>query len=273
MSHDPEENRRQTYINSINRVKAFVYSSEFKQQSVTAIEQKREFLEKAYGNFVEEHQKLVQWVPSNCFEREDNKFAQVEQIYPELIIKIRQRLSELDARAAIARQKSCEKERKKPSESAKEKESEKMSGKRNVATMEADSSSENTNEEEIETKVNRLRSVVYRVTLPQRAERDDLRHQLTHTHAHNLNSTRRDMRRCVHRRVVCYNCRGPHPMHKCVMFKARDIGSRRARVATLNLCENCFQPREALRFHRCTGGSCWRCGRFHNSLLCANAVQ
>lgn len=163
MSHDPEENRRQTYVNSINRVKDFVHSSEFKQQSAVVIEQKREFLEKLYGNFVEEHQKLVQWVPKNCYAKEDNKFAQVEEIYQDLIIKFRQRLSELETRAAIARQKSCEKERKKPSERANEKESEKMSRRRNVAIMEADSNSENTNEEEIEAKINRLQSVVYGV--------------------------------------------------------------------------------------------------------------
>lgn len=256
MSIEPEQNRRQTHINSINRVKVFVQSEKFNEASAAEIEQKSEFLENSYIKFMEEHQNLIHFLPKSEFKKEDDKFASVEEIYQKIKLKIRQRANELEIKATIERQN-------------------KMSGKNDVQQVEADTCSEDTVEEKID---EQLKIAAHRVIVDRRsedAEREDLRNQLARKRS--ADQSPRAVQSTVHRMfrsIVCHNCRAhTHPMFKCYAFKALDIAQRRDRVNVLGLCENCLQPKERSRAHRCRGGSCWRCGLFHNSLLCSRAVK
>lgn len=72
----------------------------------------------------------------------------------------------------------------------------------------------------------------------------------------------------------CYNCKQPHPMHRCQRFNNLSLEERRNRVRELKLCFNCFKPTHNSNSLSCQFGDCGRCpGKRHNSLLCPKATQ
>lgn len=72
----------------------------------------------------------------------------------------------------------------------------------------------------------------------------------------------------------CYNCRQPHPMHRCQQFQNLSLEERRNRVRDLKLCFNCFKPTHSANSLSCQYGECGRCpGKKHNSLLCPKATH
>lgn len=72
----------------------------------------------------------------------------------------------------------------------------------------------------------------------------------------------------------CYNCKQPHPMHRCKRFENMSLSERRDRVRELSLCFNCFKPTHNSQSKSCQFGDCARCpGKRHNSLLCPKAVR
>lgn len=268
MSIKPEETCRQTHINRIDRIKLFVQTDEFLKVSTCEIEQKRESLESAYSDFIDEHNRLIRFAPKSVFEEQDKKVAEVEEIYHNVGLKLRQQLRKREAEEAIERNVLKND----------------LSGKNDVRTMEADSNSEETHDEATD---NRLQSVAFQVIMARKSKEkdsDDLRRVLARKrgaeqspYQRKQSPTRRAVQSAahkIHRPIVCHNCKArTHPMFKCHAFKALGIIKRRDRVNVLGLCENCLQPKEKFRAHRCRGGSCWRCGLFHNSLLCSRAVK
>lgn len=267
MSIQPEESCRQTHINRIDRIKLFVQSDEFHKASSIEIEQKRESLENAYSDFIGERNRLIRFAPKSMFEEEDKKLAEVEEIYHSVGLKLRQQFRKREAEEAIER-------------NVRQNE---LSRKNNVRTMEADSNSEETHDEATD----HLQSVAFQVIMARKSkekESNDLRRVLARKecagqgpYQRKQSPTRRTVQSAahkIHRPIVCHNCKArTHPMFKCHAFKALEIIKRRDRVNVLGLCENCLQPKEKFRSHRCRGGSCWRCGLFHNSLLCSRAVK
>lgn len=100
MSIEPEESCLQTQINQINRVKKFVQSDEFCNVSALEIEQKREFLDEAYRDFIKERNKLIHFAPKSMFEEQDKKVVEVEEVYHKVGLALRQQLKKRETEEA-----------------------------------------------------------------------------------------------------------------------------------------------------------------------------
>lgn len=74
--------------------------------------------------------------------------------------------------------------------------------------------------------------------------------------------------------IGCYNCKQPHPMHRCSQFRNMTLNQRRDRVRELRLCFNCFKQTHSSGSQSCQFGECKHCpGKRHNSLLCPKMTQ
>lgn len=259
MTDDSAQNRRKTHHNAVNRIKLFVRSDEFKTASRLELEQKRVHLEKSFADFTQEHMSFVHWIDKEQFAIEDRYFATVESVYQRTLLDLRKRTTELEAKELI--------ERNQKSGSSAEK-------------MDPDSSSEGAIGNEIEQNGgNRMVSVVRRIEQHERYNEQRERQRRTYRPAHWNERQHNDLRQKLKRKrpyrpIQCHFCKEKtHPIFKCLEFKDLSIAARRTRLETLGLCINCLQPMELSRPHRCTHGSCWRCGNFHNSLVCSVAVK
>lgn len=256
------ENRRLTHEKAVRRIKEFVETRKFVEADLATLKQKKECLDKSYADFVDEHLKFIHFVSKETLKSEDQHLETIEHMYQETCIEIRRQIDYweecIDTYRNKAIQSSSEKT-KRVSESKEitankkgDRENEKEDGE--IETLEADSSSEGTAQE------NSMRStvVVQRNANTNRRPQRELQ-------------VRVEYRRPHRNRMQCHNCGGAHRMFDCRHFLRLSVLNRRVRVSELNLCENCLMKREHTRIHRCQAGAC-KCGKFHNSLLCSRAI-
>lgn len=79
------DNRRRTCVNAIHRASQFVTSYIFQLADIWALRTKKEALENAFKEFVDEHQRYVSMVPRELFNANDVFFSEIEEIYQRAI--------------------------------------------------------------------------------------------------------------------------------------------------------------------------------------------
>lgn len=275
-------NRRLTHERCIQRIHDSVKSEELRTATSLELESRIEFLDKAYAGFVEEHQRFVHWVDPKQFKEQDEYFAKVEKLYQHVKIGLRSQLKQVEAKEAAAKytgEKSA----------AKSGEREKESGDIDMCGIneqdEPDTQSEECEEGKEHTK-HRLASTVHRASTsmprqqsPPMQRRHKPNQPFAKRYAQQSRSNQNDLRQKLKQEktfkpIVCHYCNeNTHPIFKCPDFRRLDVAARRLKIQDRNFCKNCLQPKEQTRAHRCTHGSCWQCGEFHNSLLCAAAKK
>lgn len=273
-------NRRLTHERSIQRIQDFVKSTEFQAATPIELESQIEFLDEAFAGFAEEHKRYVHWIDETEFKEQDRYFAKVEKMYHQVKIRLRSQLKEAEAKEAAKRY-SVEKSAAKSSGREKESGEIEMSGKKEQE--EPDTQSEEVEDDTVHSG-NRLASTVHRAPPPMPRhqsppmQRRHMPHQpFAKRYAQQSRSNPNDLRQTLKQKkmlkpIVCHFCNeNTHPIFKGPRFTRLDIAARRLEVQDRNFCRNCLQPKERTRAHRCTHGSCWQCGDFHNSLLCAAA--
>lgn len=65
--------------------------------------------------------------------------------------------------------------------------------------------------------------------------------------------------------LKCVVCNQPHSIYKCPTFQKLDLESRKRKVESLRLCQNCLRRHSQ---NKCTLSGCKHCGKFHNGLIC-----
>lgn len=88
----PAENKRRTYINSIERARAVIRTPEFVESSPLKIQETLDELKITFKRFEEKHQALVQWATKEEFEKQDDIYAQVEKNYRQVVVAYKQQL-------------------------------------------------------------------------------------------------------------------------------------------------------------------------------------
>lgn len=242
-------NRRLVHVAEIERTKEFVKSRKFYEADKETLQVKYEMLRESYANFLEEHKKLIAWISKDKFGEEEKFVERIEESYQEMCIDFRRQTNVLEQNELMNRLNmhntnesgqtattTTVQEQNIIQKREQEQEEEKMN-------IEPDTNSEET---QIESEIHVVNDRMETKNL------NDLRNVLRHR-----------------RRIECNNCGRNHPMSKCATFLSRTVAERKIRVRELNLCRNCFAPYQPNRMHRCQSGSCRRCGKFHNSLLCS----
>lgn len=98
-----QHNRRLVHENAIKRMKNFVDSRKFLESDSATLTIKKEFLERSYSDFLEEHKKVVAWVKKEDFHIEDSHMERVEENYQEMIIDFRRQISAMEQYKLMSR--------------------------------------------------------------------------------------------------------------------------------------------------------------------------
>lgn len=77
----------------------------------------------------------------------------------------------------------------------------------------------------------------------------------------------------VKKPIRCPLCNGEHHLYFCTTFRRFDLSTRKAKVISLSVCENCLKPKCSP--DRCTLRACRNegCEQKHNGLLCPLTFQ
>lgn len=274
----PVENRRRTYINSIERARAVIRTPEFMESSALKLQETLDELKIAFKRFEEEHQMLIQWANKEEFDKQDEIYAQIEKNYRQTVVTYKERIITLKPGEnthtyiqtnSVSNENATSSTNTKKSAPENENESESE-----CDTVKMESESHDTSESDSESMVihenqnfGRLQSQIGAVKRESFSRFGFLETEMSDSGVRSrLNVGERSK---VYKRMYCNNCTRNHPMYRCPKFLSLSLSERRERVTDLGVCGNCFTPKlMERRMHRCKAGVCKRCGKRHNSLLC-----
>lgn len=102
-----EENRRQTYVNAIKRVKSFSLSHCFTIANSIELIERLEMLREHFVNFTDEHLSMVSTMSEIEFQMEDQFYAKMEKTYRKMVIRFRKRIVRKEAEECAMRVQQC----------------------------------------------------------------------------------------------------------------------------------------------------------------------
>lgn len=102
-----EENRRQTYVNAIKRVKIYSFSPNFSNANSIELIERLEMLRESFVNFTEEHLNMVSKMSEVEFQMEDQYYSKMEKTYRKLVIRFRKRIVRKEAEECAKRVEQC----------------------------------------------------------------------------------------------------------------------------------------------------------------------
>lgn len=102
-----EENRRQTYVNAVKRVKTYSLSRNFPNANSIELIERLEMLREHFVNFTEEHLNMVSKMSDVEFQMEDHYYAKMEKTYRKLVIQFRKRIVRKEAEEYSKRVEQC----------------------------------------------------------------------------------------------------------------------------------------------------------------------
>lgn len=91
----PAQNRRRTYMNAIERAKAWINTHEFVESPAIRIQEAIDDLRISFKRFEDEHQSLISWIDSEEFSKQDEIYARVQSSFQKTIVAYKQRIEAL----------------------------------------------------------------------------------------------------------------------------------------------------------------------------------